>query len=364
MKKYGLFIFIILFSALNAYCFDIGCFSDAQMTSGVLSVNGDYSFSDFSLSATLNLNLSNNNYGLESLVISDLEYDDGKLGVMYAPIKGATFGYGLLVRDFDTTKYQPPFLKNEQCGLRMDYDFGDFTLEGMGTYSHLYGFQIKDIDILNMNIGLECLSDSTQISSESFGRSAYGAYIEIPLSDEISLFGESASVSNGGEGNLAGVSFDYDLIFAYSKISVASVSFNDRFVPGYFTSGYDLDPVDFSSLEANGKRRDGTMITLNSGVLGIFAFGLTNENYRDGGHATSGDCLITITDKVNITGYVNELSFSDFRPIKGADSNMEGGSIEYKIVQGISASLNYKKTIGGEDTKPYDATFVKVSLNI
>jgi hypothetical protein len=372
MKKLVLFAVSIMSFCFfaNAISIEPGYFSDPKLTSGALSLNGDFSSPDISYGIILNANLSDKNYGLESAVVKYAEYDDGILGIRYAPIEDMSFGYGLLLNDLSTTYYQPAFLTNEQCGLRIYYDHEDYVLEALGTYSHLYGIRLKDISFMNMNVGIECLSDTQMISSEGYGRSAFGAYVELPLTDEFSFFGESAGTSNGGDGNMAGVSLDYDLIFAYSKINFAGVSFNDRFIPGYFTSGYDIDPVDFSSLESEGTRRYGTMGSLDIGILGVIALNYVNENYTDGGTANSGSFLITPFDRLNITGFVKELSFMDYRAIKGNSSNLVGGAIEYKTKSGIYWSLNYKKSPIGEElgltddlTKPFETYYFKIGYN-
>ncbi len=368
--------FLLIISVLLLNCFaeavsiEPGYFSDSNIASGTLSLSDDFSISDISCGISLNANLSGRNYGLESAVIKYLEYDDGKLGISYAPIENLSFGYGILMNDLSTTYYQPAFMTNEQCGLKVDYDFGDFVIEGVGTYSHLYGISLKDLSFFNMNFGLEYLSDAGMVSREGYGRCACGAYVVLPLTDELGLFAEEASTSNGGEGSLAGVSLDYDLIFAFSKITLAGASFNDRFIPGYFTSGYDLDPVDFTSLEAEGGRRYGTVVSLDTGILGLIDLTYANENYTDGGSANSGSFLITPFDRLNITGFVKELSFLDYRAIQGKDASLVGGAIEYNMGNGAYASLNYKKTLAGEDlnltdqlTKPYETYYFKLAYN-
>jgi hypothetical protein len=363
MKKLYLLAVFICFIGINVNAVSIepGYFSDKTHSNSILSVSSDYSSGNYSLGYTVNANLSDKNYGLESIVVRYFENDDGTLGIRYAPIEDMSFGYGLLLNDLNTLYYQPPFFQNEHSGLRLYYDYGDFMLESFGTYSHLYGVRIKDYRIFNLNIGIEYLSDTNQTSREGFGRVSSGAHVELPLTDSFSLFCEAANTSNGGEGNIAGVIFDYDLIFAFSRVSIGAASFNSLFVPGYFTSGYDINPVDFSSLEAKGDRRYGTMINLDSGILGLIDLHLSNENYTDGGSATSGSILVTPIDRVNITGYVKELSFLDFRTIKGKDANMVGGSVEYKIVNGMSVSVNYKKTPSLDDLKPYDSAYCKLA---
>jgi hypothetical protein len=372
MKKLilsALFIFSLCTLA-NAVGVEAGYFSDHDLASSVLSLNTDYNSVDTSYGITLNANLSGKNYGLESSVVRYLEYDNGTLGIRYAPIEDMSFGYGILLNDLSTSYYQPAFLTNRQSGLKVDYDFDGFVLEGMGTYSHLYGISLKDFSFMNMNFGIEYLSDAGMVSREGYGRSACGAYVELPLTDEFSLFAEGAGTSNGGEGSMAGVSLDYDLIFAFSKIKIAGADFNDRFIPGYFTSGYDLDPVDFSSLEAAGNRRYGTVISLDTGILGLIALNYSNENYTDGGSSNSGSFLITPFDRLSVTGFVKELSFQDFRAVKGKDSNLAGGSIEYKTKSGVYASLNYKKSLLGDDLnltddllKPFETYYFKMGYN-
>jgi len=364
--KRSLFIILLFLSTCShgwAVEFNLSGFSSAETMYTSLSLSTDYSSDTTSYGLTFNANLSNVNYGLESIVVNYLEYDDGILGVRYAPIEGMTFGHGLLLRDMNTLYYQPTFQKNESSGLKINYDMTDLVFEGMGTYSHLYGFQLKEISLLNMDIGFEYISDTKQISREGFGRSATGAFVDIPLSDEIGLFGESAGTSNGGQGDMAGIYFDYDMIVAYSKVSLASVSFNERFIPCYFTSGYDINPADFSSLEADGKkRRNGQIASLDIGMLGIIAMNYTSEYYKDGGTANSGSILITPIEWLSLTGFVKELSFLDYRQIKGKNANLVGGSIQYNTKFGFSASVNYKKTPFGEDFKPYDTAYCQLGF--
>lgn len=365
MRKIFLSLIMIALFCSNAQAMGLeaGCYSRDSIDRSVLSIQNDYTSGNYSLGMTLNANMSNVDYGLESVVVKYLEYDDGTFGMRYAPLENMSFGYGMLLNDLNTLYYQPSFLTNDQSALRVYYDFGGFVLEGMGTYSHLYGVRLKDIGILNANFGIEYLSDANIVSREGFGRSAYGAYVELPLTDEFGLFAESASSSNGGQGDMAGASFDYDLIVAYSKIQIAAVSFNDRFIPGYFTTGYDINPVDFSSIESQGRRRYGTMSSINIGILGFIAIDYTNENYTDGGSANSGSVLITPIDRLGITGYVKELSFLKYRPVSNSDPNMIGGSIEYKMKSGIYVSLNYEKAITSEASKPYETYYFKTGYN-
>jgi hypothetical protein len=358
---------LLLNCGAEAVNLEPGYFSDSKIASGTLSLDGDYSATDATYGILLNANLSNRNYGLESLVVKYVEYDNGKLGISYSPIENLSFGHGLLLNDLSTAYYQPAFSANKQRGLKVDYDLGGIVVEGVGTYSHLYGISLKDISLFNMNFGLEYLSDARMVSAEGYGRSACGAYVELPLTEEFGLFAEEASTSNGGEGALAGVSLDYDLIFAFSKITLAGASFNDRFIPGYFTSGYDLDPVDFVSLESKTGRRYGTIVSLNTGILGVIELKYKNESYTDGGCANSGSFLISPFSGLNITGFVKELSFLDYRAVKGVDSDLVGGSIECDMGGGMNASLNYKKALTGEDLnltddllKPYETYYFKL----
>jgi hypothetical protein len=363
MKKliFTSLLVIIIYQRSFAAVLEAGHYSDPRsgLSCTLLSIENDWSSEDLSCGLTFNANLSDNDYGLPSVLVRHLEYDNGTFGARYAPIEGMSFGYGLLLSDLDTLYYQPAFRTNEQGGLRVYYDLDSCVLEGMGTYAHLYGVRLKDLNFMNMNFGIECLSDASQASAEAFARSAYGAYVEFPLSDELSLFGEAASTSNGGEGSLGGISFDYDLIFAFTKIDIAAATFNDKFIPAYFTTGYDINPVDFSSLESGGQRQ-GSIISFNSGILGVVNLDILNENYTDGGSSTSGSFLITPTDRVSITGFVKAFSFSDLRAIPGEDGNMTGGSIEYKTRNGLRISANYRKTPPILEKKQFDTAYIKI----
>ncbi len=351
MKKLVLStIFIFLFCRVaGATSIETAHFSDNELSTGVVSLNLDSFHVDTAYGLTLNADLSGKNYGLESIVNRYMEYDNGRFGIRYAPIEDMSFGCGLLLNDLSTAYSQPAFLTNDQSGLRVYYDFDSFVLEAIGTYSHLYGVRMKNIKLLNLDLGFECVGDAGAATREGYGSRLTGGYAELPVTDMISLFAEGGSSSNGGEGSMAGVSADYDLIFAFARMTAASVSMNNKFIPGYFTAGYETDPVDLTSLEADDSQRYGTMFNFDVGILGFIAFNYCNENYKDGGSANSGSFLISPLDRLNITGFIKEFSFSDFRPIQGQDSNILGGTIDYKLVNGLYASLNYKKSLANPE---------------
>jgi hypothetical protein len=351
MKKLVLSsIFILLFCRVaGATSIETGYFSDRELSASVLSLNLDSFHVDTAYGLTLNADLSGKNYGLESVVARYMEYDNGRLGIRFAPIEDMSFGYGLLLNDLSTAYAQPVFLTNKQSGLRIYYDADSFVLEALGTFSHLYGVRMRNIRLLNLNMGLEYVSDDGAATREGYGSRLFGGYVELPVTDVISLFAEGGNSSNGGEGSMAGISANYDLIFAFAKVTAASVSMNNKFIPGYFTAGYETDPIDLVSLEADSAQRYGSMFDFNVGVLGFVAIDYCSENYKDGGSANSESFLISPLDRLNITGFIKELSFTDFRPIRGKDSNLIGGTMDYKFLNGVYASLNYEKSLANEE---------------
>ena len=96
-------------------------------------------------------------------------------------------------------------------------------------------------------------------------------------------------------------------------------------------------------------------------MLGLIDLNLENENYTDGGSANSGSILITPIDRVVITGFCRQLSFIDFREIKGQAFSLAGGSFEYRTKMGIYYSLTYKKT--NVDDLSFDSSYFKVGYN-
>jgi hypothetical protein len=362
MKRSIFILIVIFFAATGSFCASIalGGFGVDKTCYSVLSISADEQGDVFSYSGTVNANLSNVNYGLESIVVNSIEYDDGTYGARYAPLEGFTLGYGLLVNDLDTTIYQPSYMKNEKCALRASYSTDDYLVEGFGTYSHLYGVQVKNISLYGLQVGFECMSDASQESTEAFGRCVTGAFVELPLSDGFSLFAESATSANRGEGTQAGAIFDQDLLFVYTKVKVAAVSFSSNFIPGYFTSGYDIMPVDIPSLEAKGDRRYGTAATLDMGILGLIGLNYSSENYKDGGNANSGSIIVTPFDNITLSGSVKELSFLDLRSIHGKAANLVGGSLSYELGSGMSVSVNYIKAPDMNTLKAHDTSYAQL----
>lgn len=327
-----------------------------------MSLRTERSDGTFSYSAILNANLSGRDLGIESLVLEYATYDDGVTGIHFAPLDFYDMGYGLFVNDMSTHMYQPSFQRNDQNALMFDRDLDWCNVEAFGTASHLYGGEVSGITLAGMNFGLEWVSDSRMTSSEGFGRSGLGLMAEIPLNDLLSIIGESASTSNGGEGTLAGISLGHNMMVAFTKLTVAAVSFNDKFVPGYFTTGYDVDPIDFSSLESSSSRRYGTMVSMDTSVMGLFDLDLTSENYSDGGSANSGKVFITPSDKFSFTAFVKQLSFDELRPTARGDSDFAGGSLRYRLNDTTSLNYNYLKTPSIETLKSYDTSYLTLSF--
>jgi hypothetical protein len=364
MKKLIVSLFILLLSTdIYGYTLTSGYFSDPKYTSGTLTLSTNHEDDLLSYGINYNLNLSPYYYELESVVVDHFEYDDGKLDVNYSPIEELTYGHGLLLNRMDTLNYQPPFLRNEHCGLIVDYSTDLYDITTFGTFSHLYGAQVDGISFLGLKLGFEFVSDATMEASDDFGRSACGAFVDLPLTDSFSLFAEGATSTNKSDGALAGLAFDYDMIIAFARCEFAATSFNERFIPGYFTTGYDINRVDFSSLEASCNRRYGDMISLDTGILGLFNLTYVNESYIDGGSANSGSILVTPIENLTLSGFVKELSFTDYRAIAGNIANMVGGTMEYRFNGAYVFSINYKKSPPIEDKKPYEATYCSLSYD-
>jgi hypothetical protein len=364
MKKH-LLICAVLFFSFPAFAdsISVGELTVPGDAYSVLSYNKDYSDNIFEYSLSLNANMSDKDLGIESIVVKALEYDDNTFDIDYRPLDSYRLGHGLLVNDLSTDLWHPAINTNEQSALRTSFKSDLFNAEAFGTYSHLYGGQIDNIDLFGLKFGFEAVSDAKTDEASTFSRSATGAFVELPINDLIGLYSEAATSANGGVGALTGITFSKDMLMADFNVDVAAVSFNEKFVPGYFTAGYDINVLDTSSLEASDIRRYGQMVSVSSTVVGLFDIEMVNESYTDGGSANSWSVLIAPTDQMTISAFQKEFSFSDFRLIKGNAANMIGVSADYDLGFGVASAI-FKKGISDGVDKAYETSYIKFGYNI
>lgn len=364
MKRYFIFT-MLLFTAFAAYAdsLNVGVVTLPGDAYSVISLNNNYSDDTFEYSVDLNCNLSNKDLGMESVVLRSFEYDNGTIWFNYRPLDMYNVGYGLLVNNLSTDLLHPSFPRNDHSALITSYDGDWFYTEAFGTYSHLYGVQVNDINILGLKFGFEAVCDAATAERTAFSRSVTGAFVELPLNDLVKIYGEVASSANGGIGTLTGVEFSRDMIMADFSLTVSAVSFNNKFIPGYFTSGYDVNPLDVTLLETADIIRFGQITTFSTMVIGLIDLDLTNENYVDGGSATSWAIMLTPTDQLKVSAFQKEFAFSDYRRVIGNAANIIGIEVGYDLGFGI-ASATFKKGITADVDKPFETSYITIGFSL
>jgi hypothetical protein len=364
MKRFFIFVILVILSnSAYADTIDVGVVTVPGDAYSVISLDHDYSDENLAYSLKFNGNMSDKDLGVESIVLRSFEYSDDYFGVNYEPLKNYDLGHGLLVNNLSTDLWHPSFPKNDQSALITSYDGDFFYAEAFGTYSHLYGAQVKSRNIFGLKFGVEAVSDAATFEPTSFSRSATGAFVELPINDIMTIYSEAATSANGGVGALTGVTFAQDMMVADFSLDISAVSFNKSFVPGYFTSGYDVNPLDTASLEASDIRRYGQIATLSTTVVGLFDLDISNENYIDGGTATSWSILLTPTDQLAVSVFQKEFAFSDYRRVVGNAANMIGGSVSYDLGFGTASAI-FKKGISDDTDKPYETSYITIGCNI
>jgi len=362
-----IFIFIFVcfvpqsFSSIDRNNIRVGYLGDNNSGTPFMVLESDISSGDFIFGTAVNVKGEKDLFGYESFVIRYLEYNDGSKGLLYEPLENTTFGYGLILSDLNSTYTHPIYSSSKKNALRAYFDADSFSVNAIKTYENLYAIELSGLRLLNVSLGLEYAqkNDGFPYGSSDFlpNKEAYGVYATYPLAENLSVYSEFARTSSNGEGASLGLSFDYELFFLFAHFRIEGRSFNPEFIPGYFTSGYYINPIHPTSYEASGQRRDGTFASVSAGALGFLGFTMTYENYTDSTDSLSLDFIVTPLKRFDIKGFIKQPIFRQFRDVSGDDSTMMGGSLEYRL-RDILISVNYKKGLLPDSSVAQEATYV------
>ncbi|MFC1510936.1 hypothetical protein ACFL5U_00915 [Candidatus Margulisiibacteriota bacterium] len=315
-----------------------------------LAWHPDFKFGPWGLGADLNASIGDTkpaNY--ENYVLRYVEYDDGKKGLRYGIIENLTWGHGLLMDGYSTRLGGSVLLNNEQLAWLGYYDFDSepYLVRALTTGKGVYGVRVEEKINPMLTLGQTYIADSDGIilpgTTTKQTVSGLGIDATTPLPMGFDGYAEYAMLMDHGGGLSTGLKWAQDFMVAAADVDISYRFLDNKFVPGYFNSEYETNPINLSSAEATGNAKNGYLAKLAVKAMGIAAMNLRYENYEDSESAVYGDLYAKLPQDIEVTGYYQQPSFVDFRSLDLEQGAVIGGSVAYPINQFSKAKVHYKK---------------------
>lgn len=191
------------------------------------------------------------------LMFRYVEYDDGHSGLRYGVLDGITLGYGLIMKDYSTLVSGGTLFDPNQAGIRAYTDvYEPYGLQAIMTRSQVYAgrvsYQPDSLSLFGRPVffGVNYAVDKDGVKTKakliSNGQSAMSADMGWSVMGEsATVFAEIAQLAHYGQGSMFGLkgrllgAVDYQLDYR---------DLGKRFVPGYFSYQYEVQPIDLSGL--------------------------------------------------------------------------------------------------------------------
>lgn len=307
----------------------------------------------------------------QNVVFRYVEYDDTKKGLRYGVLDGVTIGHGLIMKNYTTRKGPAIMLNNDQLGFRGYLDFDQYIVRGMATKSNLYYARVEERINPLLTLGQYYVTDTTgrTVSLSGSGTkqlpsvSAVGVDALMPLPLNFEGYAEAGQLLNHGSGISAGLSWAYDLMVANASFGAEYRIFDKGFVPGYFGSEYEFNPIDLASVEAVSKPRNGSLVQFGLNALGLAKLSMVYESYTDSNSALSADLTAKLTEQVFVRGYYSQPNFVDFRSLSLEQGAVMGADVAYKLNANTSLITHFKKQFNSSTGQVEEAQYYEISLS-
>ncbi|OGC10950.1 hypothetical protein A3K48_00190 [candidate division WOR-1 bacterium RIFOXYA12_FULL_52_29] len=343
-------------------------------TSDVMSLTWrpDFKYGFWSTGFDVNVALgANKTTDYQNVVFRYVEYDDTQKGLRYGVLDGVTIGHGLIMKNYTTRKGPAIMLNNDQLGFKGHLDFDRYVVRGMATKSNLYYARVEERINPMLTLGQYYVTDTTgrTISLSGSGVkqypsvSAVGLDALMPLPLNFEGYAEAGQILNHGSGVSAGLSWAYDLMVANASLSVEYRIFDKGFVPGYFGSEYEFNPIDLASVEAASKPRNGFLAQFGLNALGLAKLGVAYESYTDSNSALSVDLTAKLNEQVFVRGYCSQPNFVDFRSLSLEQGAVMGADVAYKLNANTSLITHFKKQFNSSTGQVEEAQYYEISLS-
>lgn len=321
--------------------------------SATVSFGGDLNRGDFSFGFDIIAVVSDKKPDkIDSIIIRDLEYETGTVGIIYDEIRDISFGQGLLVRNYTPWARGPALFSNDAVGFQGYYDGDIIDLNAFGTWSHVYGLRFSEDFFPYCILGQTFVTDvdGFEIKEKSGALKnidkavGYGLDIRSQLFEDTNFYVEAAKLEDHGGACALGVIFERDRLFLNTTFSVERRFVDPDFIPGYFDAFYEESPVDLSLVKADAGRKDGYLASFDFMVLGIVDLNLMLETYDFGLPALGGDLRLWSVRDFYLRFYYREPSYRDFRVVDFKDAKTVGGSMTFGITPNITSGVHFRKS--------------------
>lgn len=305
--------------------------------------------------------------GYENVVVRYVEYDDGQKGLRYGVVDNLTWGHGLLMKDYSTRATGPILLNNEQMATRGYVDFGQYAVRAMVTKSGLWAGRLEERVNPMLTLGQSYITDTvgvTPVGAATVQKvSGIGLDASVPLPLNLEGYAEYAQLLNQGGGLSVGLSWAYDLMVANANFLAEYRFLGKGFVPGYFDSDYQSNPVNLASVEATGNVKNGYLAQLGVNALGLASLKATYEYYNESNPLLMADLFAKLPADVEVTGYYQQPNFTDFRALTLENGAIMGGSVAYPLNPFTKLVVNYKKAYNPATSQVEESQYYEVRFN-
>ena len=305
--------------------------------------------------------------GYEHVVLRFLEYDDGKRGLRYGVIDHLTWGHGLLMKDYSTRVAGPVLLNNQQLGMKAYLDMDKYVVRALGTRSNIYGLRVEERIYPMLTLGQTYITDTDGVmppgTSEVQKVSGIGMDATVPLPLNLKGYAEWAQLLDYGSGLATGISWGLDVMLAKASFLAEYRMLDSKFVPGYFDSDYETNPINLASAEATGNVKNGYLAQLGVSALDLLALSVAYENYNDSDSASVNADLYAKIVNMEVTGYYKQPNFINFRSLSLEEGAIMGGSIAYPVNPFTWLVVHYKKVYNPDTEEVEESQYYELRLS-
>jgi len=347
----------------------IGYIKAGSQEVGNLAWHPDLKVGPWGLGADVNVALGENKpSGYENVVLRYVEYDDSKKGLRYGVIDNLTWGHGLLMRNYSTRVTGPVLLNNEQVALKGYVDMDKYVVRALGTRSNIYGVRLEERVHPMLTLGQTFITDTDGVTpagtTEVQKVTGIGVDATVPLPLNLEGYAEWAQLIDHGSGWSAGLSWAMDLMVANAAFLAEYRLLDSKFVPGYFDSDYETDPINLSSAEATGNIKNGYLAQAGLDVLGLAKLNAIYEYYNDSEYpSVSADLFAKLPQEIEVTGYYKQPKFTNFRALTLEEGAIMGGSVAYPVNPFTRIVVHYKKVYNPDTAQVEESQYYELRLS-
>ncbi|MBN2058673.1 MAG: hypothetical protein JW782_07740 [Candidatus Saganbacteria bacterium] len=304
----------------------------------------------------------------ESVVLRYLGYDDGKKGLRYGVIDNLTWGHGMLISNYSTRVYGPVLLNNEQMAWRGYLDMDSYVVRGLSTRTGVNGVRVEERINPMLTLGQTVIMDSDGIvpagTTEAQKVTGLGLDATMPLPFNLTGYAEYAQLVGHGGGFSAGLGWAWDIMLASADFYAEYRLLDKGFVPGYFNSDYEYNPVNLASAEASGNVKNGYAAKLGLNAFGFTTASVVYENYNDSDSASiTADLFAKLPRDIEVHYYYQQPDFVNFRSLTLEEGAVIGGSIAYPVNPYTKIVYHYKKAYDTSLSQVVESQYYELRLS-